>query len=73
MAKTKKNPFWVVLIYHERVVKEGIEDFNSKLVRDAYVVLATDQNQAQLLASREIPKELVEHLDDIEVIVTPFF
>lgn len=44
----------------------------TQLLKSVSTVLATTQNNATILASREIPKEYLDRLDEVEVAVRPF-
>lgn len=73
MAKRNKVPFWVVVVQHEVTAKDGIESVNSKVIVDARVVLASNEDQAKLIATTGTGVDLATiDLDEVEVIVSPF-
>ena len=43
-----------------------------KVLKDITTILAQDEQKAFILASREIPKEYLEDLDNIQIVVRAF-
>lgn len=52
--------------------EERKEGKREKLVVPVSTVLANDQQTATILAGREIPKEYLDSLDQVQVVVRPF-
>ena len=44
----------------------------SKIVSEIRTILARDERSATLIAARDIPKEYLEQIDQIEVALRPF-
>ena len=51
---------------------KDIKNEKAKLLVPVATVLASNQNNATILASREIPKEYLDHLDEVSVAVRSF-
>jgi len=62
------------VILNEKRDKDGEETEPAKVVVEPTTVLARDEAQAQMLAARAIPEELVNNgaLDRLLVVVRPF-
>lgn len=66
--------FEYAVILNEKRDKEGEIVENAELVVPVKAILARDADQAQMLAARSIPDELVSNgkLDRLVVVVRPF-
>lgn len=54
------------------VAEKNREEDNTVLVMKPIVVLATNEEQARVIAGREIPEEHMRYMHRIEVLVRPF-
>lgn len=52
--------------------KEAKEGKKSLLIKEPTTLLAKDQDQASILVAREIPKEYLEQLDQVQIALRPF-
>lgn len=52
--------------------KDGEITDPGKLIVDPVMVLAEDDNQAQLLAGRAIPEEYMDRVERLTLVVRPF-
>lgn len=64
-------------LYEYAIILQEKHDKDGELVEDAQVLdrgatLASDQQQATLIAGRRIPDEHMEHLERITLAVRPF-
>ena len=64
--------FQYAILWHptEKQVKE--EGLKSKVLTELTTILAQDQSTASLSAVMQVPKELQNELDQIEVVIRPF-
>lgn len=53
-------------------VDQAKDGKKAKVIQEIKSVMAKDQAQVTLLAAREIPKEYLEDLDQIQIAVRPF-
>lgn len=67
----KGKIFEYAVIYHPKTKKEE-EELPSKLIVDVKRVVAGSDQEALILASREIPAEYMDKLDRVEIAVRPF-
>jgi len=67
----KMRLFQYAVLWHpnEAEHKEGKK---SKILVEPTIILATDQNGAQLTAAMDIPQEYKTSLDQIEIALRPF-
>ncbi len=66
--------FEYTVILQEKHDKDGEEVEKAEIVVPVTQVLARDEGQAQMLAARAIPEEMVSNgkLDRLQVVVRPF-
>jgi hypothetical protein len=69
MSKTKLFQY---VIFFEPTEKEEEEGKKTLLVKDVTNVLATEEKNVVMIASRAIPEEYLNKLDQINIIVRPF-
>lgn len=68
----------VVKLYEFAVIKQPLEDDDGKIKESGELIvpltpiLATDESQATILASRAIPDEHIGDLDRITIAIRPF-
>lgn len=64
--------FQYAILWHptEKQVKE--EGLKSKVLTELTTILAQDQSTASMSAVMQVPKELQNELDQIEVVIRPF-
>jgi hypothetical protein len=67
----KGKIFEYAVIYHPRTKKDE-EHKRSVLVVDVKRAICADQQEALILASREIPDQYLDKLDQVEIAVRPF-
>jgi hypothetical protein len=63
--------FEIAVLRHPRN-DEGKRIGKTELVVGVTTVLANDLAQAQMLSGREIPEELLDKIEELEVVVRPF-
>lgn len=63
--------FEFAIVYHP-VKRERDQGQQSRIIVGPKCVLAQDEKSAALLAGREIPEDMIAHLDRLEVAVRPF-
>ncbi len=51
---------------------EEDKESKPKILKEVTTILATDEKKAFILASREIPKDYLEELDNIQIVVRAF-
>lgn len=51
---------------------DGKDAEKSKLIADVSRVIASSEEQAIMLAAREIPEEYLDVLDRVQVVIRPF-
>ena len=68
----KLKLFEYAMLLHPETDQEGKEKGKTILLKDLTRTLAKDDKQVGILAAREIPKEHLENLDRVEIIVRPF-
>lgn len=73
----KLKAFEALIIKHPRDLvelagQEFIKEEDSILIKGPITILATDQDQAKVLAGREIPQEEMKSISRIEVLVRNF-
>lgn len=61
--------FEYAIILHGGDVKDAEK---SKLIADVSRVIASSEEQAIMLAAREIPEEYLDVLDRVQVVIRPF-
>lgn len=64
--------FEYAVILQPKVTKSGDTTEEAKLVVEPTVVLCRDQKQAELLAGRAIPEDLLDKLGRLTLVVRPF-
>jgi hypothetical protein len=66
------KPFQYIVV--QRPTKKEIEegDATPKIIVEQKTVLARDETGAQLLASRAIPEDYMEHPERIDIFIRPF-
>lgn len=52
--------------------KEGEPEEKARLLGDRKTILAANEKQAGIIASRDIPEEFIDRLEEIEVALRPF-
>ncbi len=64
--------FQYAILWHptEKQVKE--EGLKSKILTELTTILAQDQSTASMSAVMQVPKDLQNELDQIEVVIRPF-
>lgn len=77
----KGQLFQYAILYHPKLaaskVIEGlgageIETKKSELLQEPKSVVAESEDEVRMLASRDIPEQYTEKLDQVEVLVRPF-
>ena len=53
-------------------MSEEDKESKPKILKEVTTILATDEKKAFILASREIPKDYLEELDNIQIVVRAF-
>lgn len=69
MAKSKL--FQYVILFHPNE-KEEKEGQKSKIVKELTTILEKDEKTVSIKASREIPEEYLDKLDQVEVVIVNF-
>ena len=67
----KPTLYQYVILFHPNE-KEYEDGRRSETLTEIKTILANDATRAAWLAARDIPEELSENLDQVEVIVRPF-
>lgn len=62
--------FEFVVLYHPR--KKGKAQDKSEIIVDMERVIAKGEQEAVILASRLIPEEYTDKLEDVEIAIRPF-
>lgn len=57
-------------VYQCIIIKET-ED-NTTIIKDVYTIVATSEDKARTIASRDIPEEYLSDLDSVKIIIRPF-
>lgn len=73
MAKGKLYEY--ALLYHPKPEKDAAgKDIQAKssIIKVPVMVLANSPEEVGILASRAIPDEFIDKLEDVEIIVRPF-
>lgn len=70
MAKGKIFEF--AILRHPMPDNPNDKPLPSVLVQEPKYILAQDQQQATILAAREIPEESLDKLEEVEIAVRPF-
>ena len=67
----KSRLFQYAIIFHpsEKEVEAGVR---SEIVVDPTTVLAADERSAIILASRQLPEQFVDRIDQLEIAIRPF-
>jgi len=60
------------VIFLDPKKEEGKPEEKAKILVDRKTVLATSDKQAGIIASRDIPEEYIDRLEEIEVALRPF-
>lgn len=68
----KLKVFEYLVLLHPAKDTEGKEVGKTTFVKDLSRILAKDEKQVGMLAAREIPADLMDELDRVEIIVRPF-
>lgn len=72
MAKGKL--FEYAVLYHPKATKEQSERGEtpkSEIVVDLTSILALDEKQVAIIASRALPEKFIDTLEDVEIVVRP--
>ena len=72
MAKGKL--FEYAVIFHPKATREDKDNGvhpRSELIQDLTSVLARDEKEVGIMASRAIPEKYTDKLDDIEILIRP--
>jgi len=62
-------------LFEYAIILHGVEGKNAekpKLIADVSRVIASSEEQAIMLAAREIPEEYLDVLDRVQVVIRPF-
>lgn len=68
----KLKLFEYAVLLHPELDKEGKFIGKTTLLKEPALLLAKDEQQVGMLAAREVPKEHLEHLERVEIVVRPF-
>jgi hypothetical protein len=68
----KLRLFEYAMLLHPALDQDGKEKGKTEIIKSPSTVLARDDKQVGILAAREIPKEHLEELERVEIIVRPF-
>jgi len=63
---------WEIAVLRHPRNDDGKKVGKTELVVPVKPILAKDLGQAQMLAGREIPEELLKDIEELEVVVRPF-
>ena len=69
---SKSRIFEYAIIQHPEPENDNAKQPPSVLIQAPTCVLASDQQQATILAAREIPDDLLDKLDEVEIAIRPF-
>lgn len=75
MSQQRGMVYEYCILFHPRVRKdkEGEEIVEkSKLIKDIERIVAASPQEVSIIASRAIPDEYLDKLDEVEIIVRPF-
>ena len=64
--------FQYAILFHPKKKKDEDTAGKSKIIVDLKTVLAADDKSATILASRDIPQDYIEQLDQVEIAIRPF-
>lgn len=68
--------FEYVVLYHPKTKKnsEGVatDEKKSEIIADVTRVLAGSVEEVSIMASRAIPEQFINRLEDVEIVVRPF-
>lgn len=70
-----KKLFEYAILHHPKETVDANGNDTSKpdsIVQIPKLVLATDEKQVAIMASRSIPDDLLDKLEEVEIIVRPF-
>jgi phosphohistidine swiveling domain-containing protein len=68
----KLKLFEYAVLLHPEEDKDGKVIGKTEVIKLPSVLLAKDEKQVGILVAREIPKEHIDTLDRVEIIVRPF-
>lgn len=68
----KLKLFEYAVLLHPEMDKDGKETGRTEMIKSPSIILAKDDKQVGILAAREIPKEHIDSLDRVEIIVRSF-
>ena len=73
-AKSKLYEYAIIHHPRPKKTKEGEDSspVRSVLVKNPTTTLATDDKEVAILAARQIPEDLLNELDRVEIVVRPF-
>ncbi|RYC70688.1 hypothetical protein [Spirosoma sordidisoli] len=67
----KKRLFQIAILFHPSA-KDVEAGKQTEIILDPKNVLATNEDHAKTLASREIPEKYLDKLEQVEVVIRPF-
>jgi hypothetical protein len=73
---TKGKLFEYAVLHHPKPKKDlagNEEPTKSAILTDVTTVLAASSDEVSILAARSIPEEYLDKLEEVEIIVRPFF
>lgn len=69
----KKKLFQFAVLHHETVYKENNKtEIVTTIVKAPDTVLAHDEKTAVLMIAKQIPDDLTDKLQDVEILIRPF-
>lgn len=68
----KLKLFEYAMLLHPELDEDGKEKGKTEIIKAPSTVLAKDDKQVGIMAAREIPKDHMDCLDRVEIIVRPF-
>ena len=60
------------VLYHPEPEEDGVKRLKSELIVGVKQALVRSQQEAMILAAREIPEKYLDKLDEVEIAVRPF-
>lgn len=64
--------FEYAMLLHPKTDKDGKDIGKTEFITFSNHILAKDEKQVGIIAAREIPKEHMDDLDRVEILVRPF-
>lgn len=71
-ANGRGHLFEYVILHHPKSRKKDEPAKKSEILVDMKRVLVKDEQQAVILASRDIPETHLDKLEEVEIVVRPF-